>query len=157
MKKMVLLLGLAILSSCATNDDAAVDQSGKNSVELSSSTSRLSTTMSVSCISTLPNYTAKISWKLGNYIPFPEAEAYIEVIPKSGSTSFPMIAIPVPYPGGGGYLNVAHAGSTTTGNAWMSGGTLYMMAKEFEYRYVIYDIESTEHDETIWKFHQLVP
>ncbi|MEW5677184.1 hypothetical protein ABGT15_12795 [Flavobacterium enshiense] len=159
MKKVLLLLGLAILSSCSVDEDSNVTQNKSSLKDTIETNRRPPTSLSVTCVNnfTPPNtYNGIISWDLGITLPFADAEAYIEIRPKTGSTNFNSVRFSIPYVDPTfGSMDVIHTGSGTFGSTWLSGDDIYITTKEFDYRYIIYDINSSMHVETDWAYHDL--
>ncbi|MGX7666618.1 hypothetical protein [Flavobacterium pedocola] len=144
-----------LAASCSVNDEAQNEEKKP----LTETLTNRPPSMSVNCVNNFTppnNYNGIITWNLGLTIPYSEASAYIEIKPRTGSTVFSSVNIPIPYLGPmPSSINVIHTGSGTFGSAWLSGGQIFINTKEFDYRYIIYDNDSPAYVATGWKYHDL--
>ncbi|MFI0425594.1 MAG: hypothetical protein ACH34V_01445 [Flavobacterium sp.] len=157
MKKIFVLLALVSLSSCSTNEDEI------NFEELNNSTNSLTnrapipgSSMTINCtnIPTLV-YTGVINWNLGLTIPYPDANAYIQIQPTSLSSTYPIVNIPITYISSGS-KNIIHSGIGSVGDITLAGNNIYIYAKTFNYRYIIFDNDSSDFVATNWYSHNLI-
>jgi hypothetical protein len=117
--------------------------------------------MTVNCIDPVPNnqsppYTGYLSWNLGTFLPFSMADAYIEFEPLNGGTTYPIVQIAVPYIPTSGSFNIIHNPTSNHGDVWMDSGVVHLHNKHFNYRYIIYDNDTSAYQATSWKYFNLI-
>lgn len=153
---LILLMSIGLLLSCTTNDDS-YEINKNETTNISSSTQRAPSpsNMNVFCSEDFLNpYEADLNWVFGYYIPYPEGESFIEIEPLYFNGSFPVVQISVPYLSSGSY-HIIHGGPGT-GVVSQISNDIYIYAKMFNYRYVIYDLDSSAYVTTSWKFYDFV-
>ena len=102
------------------------------------------------------NYEAVFNWTNPSSIPFFEGNAFIEIEPISSGTNYPIVQIPIHYYSNGSKI-IEHASLNSMGDVvLLQSGIIQIHAKEFNYRYAIYDTESPNFVSSSWKYHNLI-
>jgi hypothetical protein len=147
-----------LLCSCSTDsNDLEIE------IENSQKAAPQTVIMSVNCIDPAPSnpfppYTGYLSWNRGLYIPYPMADAYIEIEPLNSGSTYPVVQIPIPYIPVSGSFNVIHNPTSVSnhGDVWMVSGDVHLHNKHFNYRYIIYDNDTSAYQTTPWKYFNLI-
>ena len=112
--------------------------------------------MSVNCVN-IPTlvYTGQINWNFGLTIPYADANAYIQIQPTSLSVVYPTVNVPVRYFSSGS-KKIIHSAIGSIGDVSIIGNDIHIYAKTFNYRYIIFDNDSSNFVATSWYFHDLI-
>ena len=156
MKNLYYLFCFLLLCSCSTDSNELENQSTHKIAPPTG-------IMSVNCVDPLPNnlfppYTGYLWWNRGLYIPYPMANAYIEIEPLNSGSTYPVVQISIPYVPVSGSFNVIHnpTSGSNHGDVWMVNGDVHLHNKHFNYRYIIYDNDTSAYQTTPWKYFNLI-
>lgn len=157
MKKILLLIILISLNSCSNNEDEVqFENTEKSNLSIENSSNRIppSSSMTVTCVNVpTPLYTAKISWNFGTTIPYSDANAFIQIEPTIGSAIYTIANVPIPYMQSGDKLITASGVfGGPVGTVDFTGSTILIHAKTFNYRYIIFDNDSSNFVATNWQY-----